>query len=111
MSKKSIIEDSHTDWERLDNMQDRDIDLSEIPEITEKQIGRAKLRIGGKPIPKKKIRVTLLLDAGILAYFKTKAGGRGYQSLINKALKQSIREHDLETILRRVIREEMRASQ
>lgn len=111
MSKKSIIEDSHTDWERLDNMQDRDIDLSEIPEITEKQIGRAKLRIGGKPIPKKKIRVTLLLDAGILAYFKTKAGGRGYQSLINKTLKQSIREHDLEMILRRVIREEMRASQ
>jgi len=31
-------------------MQDKDIDLSDIPEITEDQFTKAKLRFGGKPI-------------------------------------------------------------
>jgi uncharacterized protein (DUF4415 family) len=88
-------------------MKDEDIDLSDIPEITEDQMARAELRIGGKPVPKGKVRVNIFLDANIVAYFKTQAGGRGYQTLINEALKDNIRYQDLEAILRRVIREEL----
>jgi uncharacterized protein (DUF4415 family) len=110
MNKKSTSKASLTDWERVDAMMDGDIDLSEIPEITEEQIARAKLRIGGKPVPKGKVRVNIFLDASIVAFFKTQAGERGYQTLINEALKENIRHHDLESLLRRIIREELRAA-
>ena len=91
-------------------MQDKDIDVSDIPEITDEQIAKAKLRISGKPISKQKVRVNILLDASIIAYFKTKAAGRGYQTLINETLKENILYEDLESIIRRVVREEIRAS-
>ena len=65
------------------------------------------IRIGGKPVPKGKIRVSMYLDADIVAYFKTKAGGRGYQTLINDTLRSSIGSKDLETLLRQIIREDM----
>jgi uncharacterized protein (DUF4415 family) len=107
MSKKPISKDSRSDWERLDAMQDKDIDLSDIPQVTEEQMVRAKLRVGGKPVPKGQVHVALLLDAEVIAYFKAQAGEENYQSLINEALKARIREQDLETIVRRVVREEL----
>ena len=88
-------------------MSERDIDLSEIPEITEEQMKRAVLRVGGEPVAKNKVRVNMFLDADIVAYFKAQAGGRGYQTLINDALRSSILTDDLETVLRRVVREEL----
>jgi uncharacterized protein (DUF4415 family) len=88
-------------------MQDKDIDLSDIPEVTEKQMARAKLRIGGKPVPRGQVRVDLLLDAEIVAYFKAQAGEKSYQALINEALKDRIRDRDMETVVRRVVREEL----
>ena len=39
MSKPSTSATSQTDWERVESMQDEDIDLSEIPEVTEEQMG------------------------------------------------------------------------
>ena len=104
-----MSKDSQTDWQRITTMQDKDIDLSDIPEVTEDQMAQAKLRIGGKPVAKGKVRVNIFLDAEVVAYFKAKAGGRGYQTLINEALKANIRDHELEAILRRVIREELHA--
>jgi uncharacterized protein (DUF4415 family) len=110
MSKKYTSKDSQTDWQRLTTMQDEDIDTSDIPEVTEKQMEKAKLRLGGNDVSKGKIRVNIFLDAKVVAYFKAKAGGRGYQTLINEALKTNILTTDLETILRRVIREELHAA-
>jgi len=88
-------------------MENEDIDTSDIPEVTEDQIANAKLRLGGKEVSRGKIRVNIFLDAEVVAYFKAKAGGRGYQTLINEALKTNIRNTDLEATLRRVIREEL----
>lgn len=92
-------------------MNDDDIDLSDIPEVTKGQITRAVLRIGGKPVPKGKVRVHLALDAEIVAYYKAQSRPlrKAYQSLINDALKASISARDMEAILRRVIREELHA--
>ena len=92
---------------RESEMSERDIDLSEIPEITEEQMKRTVLRVGGKTVTKGKVRVNMFLDADIVAYFKTLASGRGYQTLINDALRHSILTDDLETVLRRVVREEL----
>ena len=88
-------------------MSEHDIDLAEIPEITEEQLKRAVRRVGGKPVARRKVRISMFLDADIVAYFKAQAGGRGYQTLINEALRNSILADDLETVLRRVVREEL----
>jgi len=91
-------------------MQDEDIDLTDIPEVSQEQLAQARLRIGGKPVPKGKIRVNIFLDANVVAYFKAQAGRRGYQTLINEALKESIQLQDLENIIRRVVREELQSA-
>ena len=108
MSKKSTSKDSHTDWERIKKLPNEEIDLSDTPEVSEKQLSQAVLRLGGRRVPKGKIRINILLDADIVAYYKTISGGKGYQTLINETLKQNIFQHDLENILRQVIREELK---
>lgn len=90
-------------------MADDEVDLSEIPELTAEQIRNAQLRVGGKPIERGKVRVNMYLDAAVVAYYKAIAGSRGYQTLINEALRQSIQGSDLEARLRRIIREELAA--
>ncbi len=54
-----------------------------------------------------KKQVNMLLDRQVIEYFKAKAGGRGYQTLINETLKQAIERETLEETLRRVLREEL----
>jgi uncharacterized protein (DUF4415 family) len=56
----------------------------------------------------KKQRINIMLDAQIIAWFKAQAGDRGYQTLINETLKQAINHRDLESTLRRVVREELK---
>jgi hypothetical protein len=53
----------------------------------------------------------MYVDTAVVEYFRSRAGGRGYQTLINEALKQAIEQESLEDILRRVIREEGRPYQ
>jgi hypothetical protein len=48
-----------------------------------------------------------MLDAGLIEYFKEQAGERGYQTMINEALRQAIERETLEETLRRVVREEL----
>lgn len=98
---------SETDWDFLHRATDEDIDLSDIPEITPEQISHGVARFGGKPIPEGKVRINMYLDADLVAFFKARAGGRGYQTLINDTLRDSIRHEDLENMLRRIIREEL----
>lgn len=90
MRKSFSSKASQTNWERIDAMQDEDIDLSDIPEVTEEQARQAVLRVGGKPVERGQRRVDLLLDAFIVEYFEGKAGEQGYQALINQALAEYI---------------------
>jgi len=62
-----------------------------------------------------KIRITIRLDRDIVDWFRSKVeeqGGGNYQSMLNDALRKHIDHQDqpLEEILRRVVREELRAS-
>ncbi len=57
-----------------------------------------------------KQRVSIMLDGAIVAFFKAKAGERGYQTLINHALRQVMTGEQMESTLRRVIREELRSA-
>jgi uncharacterized protein (DUF4415 family) len=54
-----------------------------------------------------KQRVSIMLDGSVIAFFKAKAGDRGYQTLINQALHQAMTGEQIESTLRRVIREEL----
>ncbi len=63
-----------------------------------------------------KVRITIRLDRDIIDWFRSKVeeqGGGNYQSMLNDALRKHIehQEQPLEEILRRVVREELRASQ
>ncbi len=89
----------------------------EYPEITDEDLARGRLRINMKDVTReewrasvnaKKQRINIMLDASIVAWFKSQAGDRGYQTLINEALKQSIGHQGLESTLRRVVREEIK---
>lgn len=65
------------------------------------------------PVPAGKTRITIRLDDDIIEWFKGRveeAGGGNYQSLINAALRQHMKQvqEPLEKTLRRVLREELR---
>ena len=57
-----------------------------------------------------KTRITIMLDTDIVAAFRARASdtGRGYQTAINQALREYLANDELETTLRRVVREELR---
>jgi uncharacterized protein (DUF4415 family) len=108
-SKTSRRAASKTDWPRLKAMGDVDIDLSDVPELTAEMAAHGVTRVAGKVVPRGKRRLTMYLDAAVVEFFKVRAGSRGYQTLINEALKQAIERESLENALRRVIREEAAA--
>jgi len=62
---------------------------------------------GGTVLPNKQ-RVNIFLDGAVIEHFKTMAGERGYQTLINEALKQAIQAVTIEAVVRKTIREELR---
>ncbi len=86
MSNSSSSETSKTDWVRVRSMADDEIDLTDLPEVTEEQMARAMLRVEGVVVDRGQQQVSLPLDSIVLAYFKAKAGEAGYQSLINAVL-------------------------
>ena len=86
------------------------VDDTDIPEVTDEQLARGVLRVGGKPVARGKVRVTIYLDAWIVEMFKAKAGERGYQTLMNEALAQQLLAQDMESLVRRIVREELQTA-
>ncbi|WP_100639378.1 BrnA antitoxin family protein [Marinobacter salexigens] len=71
---------SKTDWKRLVEMEDEAIDTSDIAELGDDFFKKAELRVPAKQ------PVTLRIDEDVLVWFK--AQGKGYQTRINKLLRQ-----------------------
>ncbi|MBH1971951.1 BrnA antitoxin family protein [Moraxellaceae bacterium AER2_44_116] len=93
-------------------------DSDEYPEVTQADFDRATFRVAGKAtskeewqqvakLPFKKQKINITLDPDVVSFFKEKAGGRGYQTLINAALREAMNHQTLEDTLRKVLREEM----
>ena len=89
------------------------INIEEIPEVVYDPTCAKRGALN--PLPPTKERITIRLDKDILAWFKQRIhehGGGNYQTLINEALREYIQGHGtLETVLRRVIREELHPTQ
>jgi uncharacterized protein (DUF4415 family) len=72
--------------ERLDAMSDRDIDTSDIPDITDWSEA-----VVGKFYRPVKRQITLRLDADMIEWFKSQDGK--YQKRINQALREYMERH------------------
>jgi uncharacterized protein (DUF4415 family) len=90
MKRKSTLNKSQTDWERLGTLTDNEIDFSEIDELTPEQFAQAVVRRGLKPAPKKQ-QITLRVDSDVIQWFKSH--GRGYQTKINDLLRAYMNAH------------------
>ena len=82
-------------------------DLDEAPPITQEHLDRAIHRVNLAPAPAKKRKISIALDPDVIAWFKERAGERGYQTLINATLRDAMQQRHLEDCLRQVIREEI----
>jgi uncharacterized protein (DUF4415 family) len=92
----------------------------DAPKLTPSDFKQAHFRVAGKDVSRadwqaavrsrvEKQRINIMLDTPIIAHFKALAGERGYQTLINDALRRVIEAGHLEADIRRIIREELSA--
>ena len=79
-----IMQQSQTDWKKIDAMEDTEINLSELPEVSPEKFAKAIVRKGLKPVANK-TQITLRIDTDVLNWFN--AQGQGYQTNINALLK------------------------
>jgi uncharacterized protein (DUF4415 family) len=90
MSQNSISNKSQTDWDKLEDMPDDEIDFSDVEEITPELFAQAIVRHGLKPVPKKE-QITLRVDSDVLRWFRSQ--GKGYQTKINDLLRAYMNAH------------------
>lgn len=83
-------------------------DPDDAPQVTQADLDKAVLRVGLEPVSREKVQVEMSLDPGIVQFFKNRAAGRSYQTLIQEALAEYVRGRTLESIVRQTIREELR---
>lgn len=99
------------DWAAVEAAPLADRPDDDSPALTRAQA--AQLRPLGDVLPEfsaGKTRITINLDDAVLQAYKARAGGRGYQTLINETLRKSLQADALKEALREVIREELHAA-
>lgn len=69
-------------------------DSDEYYNVTQADLDRAKFRIG-RNLSAEKQSITISLDADLIEYFKSRAGEKGYQILINETLQQAKEREEL----------------
>ena len=87
MSDNAMSKHTHTDWERLAQQTDDDIDTSDILPLTETFFARAK-----PLIPPAMIGRTIQLDADIMQWFKSQ--DKDYPQSINRILRLYMETHN-----------------
>lgn len=82
-----LTEKQRNHLESLAKLRNDQIDLSDIPELTDAQL--AEMKLGGFYRPVKQ-QITARVDADVLAWLKSQ--GKGYQSRINAILRREMLE-------------------
>jgi uncharacterized protein (DUF4415 family) len=99
------------DWAAVDAAPKSGLPDEDSPELTAAQA--AQLRALADVLPafsSGKTRITIHLDDVVLQAYKARAGGRGYQTLINETLRRGLAADAVKEALREVIREELHAA-
>ena len=79
MSVRNLRNSSETNWERIDQMSDEDVDTSDIPPLDESFFSNAKLRVAEGKVP-----VLISVDSDVMEWFKSQGQ---YRESINSALR------------------------
>lgn len=90
----------------------------EAPALSQANFDRAGFRIGKQKVSRSewqtavrarvaKQRISIMLDAPIIARYKAIAGERGYQTLINDTLRRAVEGEHFVQDMRNAIREEL----
>jgi len=87
MRENIMKSESKTNWKKLSKMQDKDIDLTDIPELDDDFFKNTIIRT-----PEKK-PITIRLDGDVLEWFKSQ--GQGYQTRINTLLRKYMETHQV----------------
>lgn len=83
---RALTAEQKAELAALDALPDDQIDTSDIPEVLDWSEARRGLFY--RPV---KQQITLRLDADVVGWFKAQAaGGRGYQTAINRALREYV---------------------
>lgn len=89
-TSSSLTKDQRAELTSLEALPDDRIDTSDIPELAHRP--DAKRGVFYRPL---KQQITLRLDADVVAWFKNRTpGGRGYQTAINRALRQHVQRSE-----------------
>lgn len=91
MKKKPLSAAERAQLSRLAKLRDKDIDTVDIPEAP---AGNWICARRGEFYRPRKQAVTIRLDADLLAWFKEHAEGRGYQTEINRVLRQHVAQKE-----------------
>ena len=92
MKKETIklTNEQKAELKALDEMPDDEIDTTDVPELLD--WSDARRGVFYRPV---KQQITLRLDADVVTWFKAKAqGGRGYQTDINRALRDHVQRSE-----------------
>ncbi len=112
MSKRNLkTKPSEIDWAAVDAAPLADVPDEDSPELTVAEFSG--LRPLAEVLPQLglgKQRITIMLDEAVVQAYKAKAGGRGYQTLINETLRRALEADSLKEALREVIREELHSA-
>jgi uncharacterized protein (DUF4415 family) len=84
MKGKHTIKKSKTNWDKMSQMKESEIDTSDIPELDKAFFKKAVLQL-----PKTKKMVSIRIDEDVLTWYKKQ--GKGYQTKINEILKMYMR--------------------
>ncbi|MEQ1636726.1 MAG: BrnA antitoxin family protein [Methylococcales bacterium] len=106
-NKKNLPKADKIDWAAVDAAPLADQPDDDSPELTDEQFQQ--LQPVSEILPDLdlgKQRITIMLDAAIITAYKAKAGGRGYQTLINETLRRGLEADSIKEALREVLREE-----
>jgi uncharacterized protein (DUF4415 family) len=76
--------------------------------VGDKKVSKAEWQSAAQQQLGKK-RISIMLDAAIIDHFKTAAGERGYQTLINDTLRRAVDGEALISEVRHAIRQELAA--
>lgn len=112
MSKRNLkTKPSEIDWSAVDAAPLADMPDEDSPELTVAEF--SELRPLAEVLPQLglgKQRITIMLDEAVVRAYKAKAGGRGYQTLINETLRKALEADSVKEALREVIREELHSA-
>ncbi len=106
-NKKNSANANKIDWSIVDAASMADVPDADSPELNAESFRQ--LKPIGQVLPELNLgkqRITIMLDEAIVKAYKAKAGGRGYQTLINETLRRGLEADSVKEALREVLREE-----